>query len=65
VIDTRTREVLASYTFTSATPTFVNDVVLAKDGGYFTDSQQPVFYRAAGAKAETIPLTGGSASATR
>lgn len=58
VIDTRTGKVLASYTFTSATPTFVNDVILAKDGAYFTDSQQPVFYRVAGAKPETIPLTG-------
>ena len=58
VIDTRTGKVLAGYTFTSATPTFVNDVILAKDGAYFTDSQQPVFYRVAGAKPETIPLTG-------
>ncbi|RZT28449.1 sugar lactone lactonase YvrE [Kribbella sp. VKM Ac-2569] len=58
VIDTRTGKILASYTFTSATPTFVNDVVLAKDGAYFTDSQQPVFYRVAGATPETIPLSG-------
>ena len=58
VIDTRTGKVLASFTFTNATPTFVNDVILAKDGAYFTDSQQPVFYRVAGAKPETIPLTG-------
>jgi sugar lactone lactonase YvrE len=58
VIDTRTGAILASYTFTTATPTFVNDVILAKDGAYFTDSQQPVFYRVAGAKPETIPLTG-------
>ena len=58
VIDTRTGKVLAGYTFTTATPTFVNDVMLAKDGAYFTDSQRPVFYRVAGAKAETIPLTG-------
>ncbi len=58
VIDTRTGEILASYTFTSATPTFVNDVILAKTGAYFTDSQQPVFYRVAGAKPETIALSG-------
>jgi sugar lactone lactonase YvrE len=58
VIDTRTGKVLAGYTFTTATPTFVNDVVLANDGAYFTDSQQPVFYRVAGAKPETIPLSG-------
>ena len=58
VIDTRTGKVLASFTFTNATPTFVNDVILAKDGAYFTDSQQPVFYRVAGPKPETIPLTG-------
>lgn len=58
VIDTRTGEVLASYTFTTATPTFVNDVILAGETAYFTDSQQPVFYKVAGGKPTTIPLTG-------
>ncbi|MGW7683263.1 SMP-30/gluconolactonase/LRE family protein [Kribbella sp. NPDC054772] len=62
VIDTRTGKLLASYTFTTATPTFVNDVILTNDAAYFTDSQQPVFYKVAlnrpSAKPQTIPLTG-------
>jgi sugar lactone lactonase YvrE len=61
VIDTRTGKVLASYTFTTATPTFVNDVVLGKDAAYFTDSQQPVFYKVGfgrNAKPTTVPLSG-------
>ncbi|TWD81801.1 sugar lactone lactonase YvrE [Kribbella amoyensis] len=45
VIDTRTGKVLASYTFTTATPTFVNDVILTKDAAWFTDSRQPVLYK--------------------
>jgi sugar lactone lactonase YvrE len=65
VIDTRTGRVLKSYTFTTATPTFVNDVILGKDAAYFTDSNQPVFYKVAigkhgrlAAEAQTIPLSG-------
>jgi sugar lactone lactonase YvrE len=65
VIDTRTGKVLASYPFTTATPTFVNDVILGKDAAYFTDSQQPVFYKVPfgrhgklPAQAQTIPLSG-------
>jgi sugar lactone lactonase YvrE len=65
VIDTRTGRVLASYKFTTATPTFVNDVILSKDAAWFTDSTQPVFYKVPlgrngklPAKAETIALTG-------
>ncbi|MET9268989.1 superoxide dismutase [Kribbella sp. NPDC003557] len=58
VIDTRTGTVLASYTFTTATPTFVNDVILAGHTAYFTDSQQPVFYKVSDGKPETIPLSG-------
>ncbi|TDC28519.1 SMP-30/gluconolactonase/LRE family protein [Kribbella albertanoniae] len=65
VIDTRTGKALASYTFTTTTPTFVNDVVLGKDAAWFTDSQRPVFYKLPlgrhgklPAEAETIPLTG-------
>ncbi|MEV8374843.1 superoxide dismutase [Kribbella sp. NPDC056861] len=45
VIDTRSGKVLASYTFTTATPTFVNDVILSKDAAWFTDSRQPVLYK--------------------
>lgn len=67
VIDTRTGKVLASYTFTTATPTFVNDVILSKDAAWFTDSRQPVLYKVplgrngklpAQSKVQTVPLTG-------
>ena len=65
VIDTRTGEVLKSYTFTTSTPTFVNDVILGKDAAYFTDSQRPVFYQVSfdrngtlADQATTIPLSG-------
>ena len=67
VIDTRTGKVLASYTFTTSTPTFVNDVILSKDAAYFTDSQQPVIYKVKLGRngklpgqsgVQTIPLTG-------
>jgi sugar lactone lactonase YvrE len=65
VIDTRTGEVLKSYTFTTAPPTFVNDVILGKDAAYFTDSQQPVLYKvpfgrhgSLPATAQTLPLSG-------
>jgi sugar lactone lactonase YvrE len=67
VIDTRTGKVLASYTFTTATPTFVNDVILSKDAAWFTDSRQPVLYKVplgrngklpAQSKVQTVPLSG-------
>ena len=65
VIDTRTGTVLKGYTFTTLAPTFVNDVILGKDAAYFTDSQQPVFYKVPFGRngrladqATTIPLTG-------
>lgn len=67
VIDTRSGDVLASYTFTTATPTFVNDVILSKDAAWFTDSRQPVLYKVplgrngklpAQSAVQTIPLSG-------
>ncbi|GAA1697293.1 hypothetical protein GCM10009745_49360 [Kribbella yunnanensis] len=65
VIDTRTGKVLASYTFTTTTPTFVNDVIVGKDAAWFTESQQPVLYKvplgrggSLPAKAQTIALSG-------
>jgi hypothetical protein len=63
VIDRRTGKVLKSYTFTTSTPTFVNDVILGKGAAYFTDSQQPVFYKVAlgrrlASTARTVPLSG-------
>jgi sugar lactone lactonase YvrE len=45
VIDTRTGDVLASYTFATTAPTFVNDVIVSKDAAWFTDSRKPVFYK--------------------
>jgi sugar lactone lactonase YvrE len=59
VIDTRTGKVLASYQFTTATPTFVNDVVLTGDAAWFTDSRQPQLYRVPyGKQPVTVPLSG-------
>jgi sugar lactone lactonase YvrE len=67
VIDTRSGKVLASYTFTTATPTFVNDVILSKDAAWFTDSRQPVLYKVPLGRngklpkqsaVQTIPLSG-------
>lgn len=67
VVDTRTGNVLASYTFATTTPTFVNDVILTKNAAWFTDSNQPVLYKLPlGRKGQlpgqsavqTVPLTG-------
>lgn len=67
VVDTRTGKVLASYKFTTTTPTFVNDVILTRDSAWFTDSNQPVLYKLPlGQKGQlpgqsavrTVPLTG-------
>ncbi|MDX6259336.1 MAG: hypothetical protein QOH84_1024 [Kribbellaceae bacterium] len=67
VIDTHSGKVLASYTFTTATPTFVNDVILSKDAAWFTDSRQPVLYKVPLGRngklprqsaVKTIPLSG-------
>ena len=64
VYDGRTGVLLAEYSLTGGT-TFVNDVVVTRDGAYFTDSLQQQLYRvpiapggALGASAETIPLSG-------
>jgi sugar lactone lactonase YvrE len=67
VIDTGTGRLLASYTFTTATPTFVNDVILGNGSAWFTDSQRPVLYQVplgrdgklpAQSAVRTIPLSG-------
>jgi sugar lactone lactonase YvrE len=67
VIDTRTGSVLASYTFTTAASTFVNDVILGQESAWFTDSQQPVLYQVplghdgtlpSQSAVQTIPLSG-------
>ena len=64
VYDGRTGAPIADYLLTVA-PTFVNDVVVTRDGAYFTDSLRQQLYRipigpggALGASAETIPLSG-------
>ena len=46
VVNTRTGEILASWTFARpGDPTFVNDVVLTDDAAWFTDSRTPTLYR--------------------
>lgn len=63
VVSTKTGKTLASYPFTTGA-SFVNDVVLAKRGAWFTDSLQPQLYRvtyaknAKKAKVTTLALTG-------
>ena len=42
VIDSRSGEVLASYTLGTPPDTFINDVVLTRRMAWFTDSRQPV-----------------------
>jgi sugar lactone lactonase YvrE len=44
VVHALTGATLATYAFSTA-PTFVNDVVLARDGAWFTDSSQAFLYR--------------------
>jgi sugar lactone lactonase YvrE len=68
VVDSETGAVLRDIPLAeapTATPTFVNDVVLTKDAAWFTDSNRPQLYRVArgadgepAATATTLPLTG-------
>lgn len=67
VYDGRTGAELAAYDFTDSTNTFINDVVVTRDGAYFTDSRNAMIYfvpvSPSGALAEPdafdeIPLTG-------
>lgn len=44
VVDVRTGEIIASYTLTTKTPTFANDVFLTPRAAWFTDSFQPALY---------------------
>jgi sugar lactone lactonase YvrE len=64
VYDAGSGALLAEYVLTTS-PTFVNDVVVTRDGAYFTDSLQQQLYRVPlgpggelGATVETIPLSG-------
>jgi sugar lactone lactonase YvrE len=61
VYSARSGDLLATHTFfTPAAPgqTFVNDVVVARGGAYFTDSVRPFLYRVSGDEVTAIPLTG-------
>ena len=64
VVDTRTGDVLAEWTF-ATDQTFVNDVILTRKAAWFTDSQKAVLYRvplghrlAGPADFTTVPLSG-------
>ncbi|HEX2541410.1 MAG TPA: hypothetical protein VHM00_10045 [Caldimonas sp.] len=73
VHDARTGETVAVYTLSPSTLTFINDVIVAREAAYFTDSLNPVLYRLplgpggrlpnAGA-VQAIPLGGDYAHAT-
>jgi sugar lactone lactonase YvrE len=61
VYSARTGDLLATYTFFTPTApgqTFVNDVVVARGGAYFTDSVRPFLYRVSGGQVTAIPLSG-------
>jgi sugar lactone lactonase YvrE len=67
VYDAATGALVQGYTLTTATPTFINDVIVTRDAAYFTDSRQQVYYRvplgplgevAAPGDVETVPLSG-------
>ena len=65
VYDGSTGALIAAYGLAASPATFVNDVVVTRDGAYFTDSFQQVVYRipiapsgTLGAAVETIPLAG-------
>lgn len=65
VVDIRTGKILKSYTLTTETATFVNDVVLTPTSAWFTDSSRPVVYQVPVGRhgrllnhVRTVPLTG-------
>ncbi|HEV3479207.1 MAG TPA: hypothetical protein VG144_07140 [Gaiellaceae bacterium] len=58
VYNPRTGALLATHELTTATPTFVNDVVTARGAAYFTDSNQPFIYRVGKDGVRAIRLTG-------
>jgi sugar lactone lactonase YvrE len=65
IYDPASGALVREYTFTTVTPTFVNDVIVTRDAAYFTDSRQAVFYRVPlgpggrpAATFEAIPLSG-------
>jgi sugar lactone lactonase YvrE len=58
VYNARTGALLVTHQLTTATPTFVNDVVTARGAAYFTDSNQPFLYRVGKGGVQAIRLTG-------
>ncbi|MFJ6660806.1 SMP-30/gluconolactonase/LRE family protein [Streptomyces sp. NPDC091377] len=62
VVDARTGEARTTHTLTTATPTFINDVILTPDRAWFTDSRNPVLHGVPRAgrpgTTRTLPLTG-------
>lgn len=65
VYDARSGSLLKEYTLTTASPRFINDVVVTRRGAYFTDSNNQQLYKIPigrggelGAASETLPLTG-------
>src|SRR5574341_464685 len=45
VYDAESGESKAAIQLTTASPTFINDVVITEDAAYFTDSSQPFIYK--------------------
>jgi sugar lactone lactonase YvrE len=43
--DTATGATVADFPLTTASPTFVNDVIVTREAAYFTESRRPVLYR--------------------
>jgi sugar lactone lactonase YvrE len=58
VYSARSGQLLATHQLTTQADTFVNDVVVARDAAYFTDSRQQVIYRVSADAVTAIPLTG-------
>jgi sugar lactone lactonase YvrE len=65
IYDGETGANVAAVELTSASPSFINDVVVTRDAAYFTNSNQPELYRVPISNrgqtdftSETIPLTG-------
>jgi sugar lactone lactonase YvrE len=65
VYDARNGSLIREYTLTTASPRFINDVVVTRRGAFFTDSNNQQLYRIPigrggelGATSETLQLTG-------
>lgn len=60
VYDAETGADVDDFQLTTATATFVNDVVVTDDAAFFTDSRQPVLHRVdtASGAVSSVPLTG-------